>query len=132
MARLPVMLVPFPLPNHQTGRGSLVGYDNERPTGDRKQGLRMKVVDLAFDLGGCSVDTADALDRQHGAQARPTAQGIEDRRLSAGEHPAPLQAAMRIVKRVAVSPARCTNAEAVLVEGFHQGSHQAPGRRGLA
>ena len=82
---------------------------------------RQEIADLAFDLGGRAVDAADALDREHGVQARPAAQGIKGRSARAGEHPAgehPAadRAAMRVVKGVAVSPVRCANAEAVLVE----------------
>ena len=83
--------------------------------------LDREVADLAFDLGGRAVDAANAFDRKHDAQAGPAAQGVEARRLRAGEHAAPDQAAMRVVKRVAIGPAGCANAEAVLVEMLHHG-----------
>src|SRR5215212_10053794 len=69
-------------------------------------------------FSGRAVEGADALDRKHGAQARPAAQGAQGRSLGAGEHPAPDQAAMRVVEGVAIGPAGCANAEAVLVEGL--------------
>src|SRR3954452_13485125 len=50
---------------------------------------RQEVADLALHFCGRAVDAADALDRQHGAQARPAAQGAQGRSLGAGEHPAP-------------------------------------------
>ncbi len=66
-------------------------------------------------------ESPDALNREHGAQARPADQGVEERSLGAGEHPAPDQPAVRVVKGVAVSAAGCANAEASLVEVLHHG-----------
>src|SRR3712207_7620135 len=45
-----------------------------------------------------TIDAADGLDRQHGAQARPSTQGFQRGGLGAGEHPAPDQATMRIIE----------------------------------
>src|SRR3712207_8506651 len=50
-----------------------------------------EVADLGFDFRG-TIDAADGLDSQHGAQPGPSAQGIQRGGLGAGEHPAPDQA----------------------------------------
>jgi len=62
-----------------------------------------------------------SLNRQHGAQARLAAQGIERRSLGAGEHPAPDQAAVCVVECIAVGMAGCATVEASLVEVLHHG-----------
>ena len=82
---------------------------------------RQEIADLAFDLGGRAVDAADALNRKHGAQARPATQGVQGGGISAGEHSAADQTAMRVIERIAVGPAGCATAEAVLVEMLDHG-----------
>ena len=73
-------------------------------------------------VGATRQEVADlALDRQHAAQPRPAAQGVKHRGIGAGAPPAAHQAAARVVKRVAINPARCATAEAVLVEVLHHG-----------
>src|SRR3954464_14297119 len=75
---------------------------------------REEVADLALDLGGRAVEAADALDCEHGAQARPAAQGFQGGSISAGEHPPADQAAMGIVEGVAVGTGGCVAAEAMI------------------
>jgi len=97
-----------------------IAWPSGEPFGFSRDGrtvgaARQEATDLAFDLVR-AVDTANALDRQHGAQARPAAQGFQSRSIGAGEHPAAHQTAVRVIKGVAVSPAGRANAEASLVE----------------
>src|SRR4051812_2701673 len=77
---------------------------------------REEVADLALDLGGRAVEAADALDCEHGAQARPAAQGFQGGSISAGEHPPADQAALGVIEGVAVGTGGCVAAEAMLIE----------------
>src|SRR3954464_3610143 len=76
---------------------------------------RQEIADLALDRVG-AVDVADALDGKHGAQPRPAAEGFETHCIGAGEYPAPDQAAMAVLERVADSWRRGARAKAMLLE----------------
>src|SRR3954463_15239181 len=80
---------------------------------------RHEIADLALDLI-CTIDAADGLDGQYGAQPGPRAQSLQGRGLGAGEHPAANQAAMGFVKGVAAGTAWGAAAEAMLLEVLHR------------
>ena len=107
-----------------TAQCERIAWPSGEPFGFPRDGqtvgaAQQKAADFSLDLGGRAVEAADAFHREHGAQARPAAQNIQNDRLRAGEHPAPHQAAMRVVERAAIGPAGCANAEAALAEMFH-------------
>src|SRR3954449_11519295 len=86
---------------------------------------RQEIADLALDLV-CTIEAADGLDGQHGAQPGPRAQSLQGGGLGAGEHPAANQAAMGFVKGIAAGTAWGATAKAMLVEVLH---HRRVGER---
>src|SRR5512139_1729340 len=78
-------------------------------------GAGEEVADLGVYLT-TPIDAADGLNRQHGAQPGPVAQGIERRRLGADKDAASDQAAMAVIDGIEGGSAPGAALEAVGVE----------------